>query len=150
MIHVSGAFVYQPSSSPRPGVSYPTTFLIKLMVIADDGAPVFKSNEDLLDRLRAFVVLGYPQVTLYNWPLKLTNLFPVFNAPFESPNYFQLLGTYDFSYEPELPAPDWVPAAIWINLDFTWGAIITAAAPAVPDSHIATAVESGPPSGTNR
>ncbi len=74
----------------------------------------------------------------------------MFNAPFESPNYFQLLGTYDFGYEPELPAPDWIPAAIWVNLDFTWGAIITAAAPAVPNSHIATAVESGPPLGETR
>ena len=85
MIHISGAFVYQPSSSPRPGVSYPATFLIKLMIVADDGAPVFSSNENLLDRLRAFVVLGYPQVTLFNWPLTLTNLFPVFGGPFSLP-----------------------------------------------------------------
>ena len=143
MIHVSGAFVYQPSSSPRPGVSYPATFLIKLMIVADDGAPVFTSNENLLERLRAFVVLGYPQVTLFNWPLTLTNLFPVFNGPFESVNYFQLSGVY--ADDPTLPPPDWVPAAIWIDLDFTWGAIITAAAPAVSDSRIATPVDTAPP-----
>ena len=100
MIHISGAFVYQPSSSPRPGVSYPATFLIKLVIMRDDGAPVFNANEELLERLRAFVVLGYPQVTLYNWPLTLTNLFPVFNAPFEAREYFQLRGVYDFSEDP--------------------------------------------------
>ena len=66
MIHISGAFVYQPLSSPRPGVSYPATFLIKLIIMSDDGAPVFNSNDELLERLRAFVVLGYPQVTPFN------------------------------------------------------------------------------------
>ncbi len=145
MIHISGAFVYQPSSSPRPDVSYPATFLIKLIIVSDDGTPVFNSNDELLERLRAFVVLGYPQVTLYNWPLTLTNLFPVFNAPLEARNYFQLLGVYDFGEDPQLPAPDWVPAAIWIDLDGIWGAIIQAAAPAVPNSRIATPVESLPP-----
>ena len=145
MIHISGAFVYQPSSSPRPGVSYPATFLIKLIVVSDDGAPVFNSNEELLTRLRAFVVLGYPQVTLFNWPLTLTNLFPVFNAPFEAREYFQLRGVYNFGEDPQLPPPDWVPAAIWIDLDGTWGAIIQAAAPAVPNSRIATPIESSPP-----
>jgi hypothetical protein len=54
MIHVSGAFVYQPSSSPRPGISYPATFLIKLIINSDDGTPVFNSNDELLERLRAF------------------------------------------------------------------------------------------------
>jgi hypothetical protein len=143
MIHVSGAFVYQPFSSPRPGVSYPATFLIKLIINSDDGAPVFNSNDELLGRLRAFVVLGYPQVTLYNLPLTLTNLFPVFNAPLEAQDYFQLLGVYGDA--PELPPPDWVPAAIWIDLDGIWGAIIQAAAPAVPNSRIASPVESSPP-----
>jgi hypothetical protein len=145
MIHISGAFVYQPSSSPRPDVSYPATFLIKLVIVSDDGAPVFNSNDELLERLRAFVVLGYPQVTLYNWPLTLTNLFPVFNAPFEAREYFQLRGVYDFGEAPQLPPPDWIPAAIWVDLDGTWGAIIQAAAPAVPNSRIATPVEPSPP-----
>ena len=145
MIHISGAFVYQPSSSPRPGVSYPATFLIKLVIMSDDGAPVFNSNDELLERLRAFVVLGYPQVTLYNWPLTLTNLFPVFNAPFEAREFFQLLGVYAFGEAPELPPPDWIPAAIWVDLDGIWGAIIQAAAPAVPNSRIATPVEPAPP-----
>ena len=145
MIHISGAFVYQPSSSPRPGVSYPATFLIKLIIVSDDGAPVFNSNDELLERLRAFVVLGYPQVTLYNWPLTLTNLFPVFNAPLEAREYFQLLGVYEPGDEPPLPPPDWIPAAIWIELDGIWGAIIQAAAPAVLNSGIATPVDSSPP-----
>ena len=145
MIHVSGAFVYQPSSSPRPGVSYPATFLIKLIIISDDGVGVFNSNNELLERLRAFVVLGYPQVTLYNWPLTLTNQFPVFNAPLEAQDYFQLSGVYNFGEAPELPPPDWIPAAIWVDLDGIWGAIIQAAAPAVPNSRIATPVESSPP-----
>jgi len=145
MIHISGAFVYQPSSSPRPGVSYPATFLIKLIIVSDDGAPVFNSTDELLERLRAFVVLGYPQVTLYNWPLTLTNLFPVFNAPLEAREYFQLLGVYEPGEEPALPPPDWIPAAIWIDLDGIWGAIIQAAAPAVPNSGIAAPVDSLPP-----
>ena len=104
MIHVSGAFVYQPSSSPRPGISYPATFLIKLIINSDDGTPVFNSNDELLERLRAFVVLGYPQVTLYNWPLTLTNQFPVFNAPLEAQDYFQLSGVYNFGEAPRAPA----------------------------------------------
>lgn len=145
MIHISGAFVYQPPSSPRPGVSYPATFLIKLVIMSDDGTPVFKSNKEFLERLRAFVVLGYPQVTLFNWPLTLENLFPVFNAPLEAIEYFQLRGVYNFDDAPELPPPDWIPAAIWIDLDGTWGAIIQAAAPAVPDSRIAVPVEPRPP-----
>lgn len=145
MIHISGAFVYQPPSSPRPGVSYPATFLIKLVIMSDDGTPVFKSNKEFLERLRAFVVLGYPQVTLFNWPLTLENLFPVFNAPLEAIEYFQLRGVYNFDDAPELPPPDWIPAAIWIDLDGTWGAIIQAAAPAVPDSRIAVPAEPRPP-----
>ena len=46
MIHISGAFVYQPPSSPRPGVAYPETFLIKLIIMSDDGAPVLPDTQD--------------------------------------------------------------------------------------------------------
>ena len=58
VIRISGAFVCQPSSSPGPGVWYPAAFLIKLVVMCGDGAPVVSSDEELLGRLRAFVVLG--------------------------------------------------------------------------------------------
>ncbi len=41
MINISGKFVHQPPSSPAPDFSFPATFLICPMIVADDGVPVF-------------------------------------------------------------------------------------------------------------
>jgi hypothetical protein len=142
MISISGAFVYQPPSSPRPGVSHPATFLMKLMIIADDGVPVFDPDRDL-GRLTALVVLGYPQLS--NYALTLTNAGPEPIPGLGPQNFFQISGVLA-PIPPEFPTPtpDWRPAAILVELDWVWGGIIPAAAPAVPDSGIATSVASLP------
>lgn len=143
MISISGAFVYQPPSSPRPGVSYPATFLIKLIIIGEDGVPVFNPDRDL-GRLTALVVLGYPQLS--NYALTLTDAGPEITLGLGPQNFFQLRGVLA-PIPPEFPTPppEWMPAAILIELDFTWGGIIPAAAPAVANSGIATPIESLPP-----
>ncbi len=52
MINISGKFVHQPPSSPAPDFSFPATFLICLMIVADDGVPVFDPQTELHARLR--------------------------------------------------------------------------------------------------
>jgi hypothetical protein len=143
VIYISGAFVYQPPSSPRPGVSFPATFLIKLMILGEDGVPVLDPDRDL-GRLSALVVLGYPQLS--NYALELTNEVPGLIPGLGPQNFFQLRGELA-PIPPEFPTPgpDWRPAGVLVELDFTWGAIIPAAAPAVFDSGIAAPIGSPPP-----
>ena len=147
MIYISGAFVYQPPRSPRPGVSSPPAYLLKLVIHDQDGAQVLNAESDL-DRLKAVVVLGYPQGTFLSggYPLRLTWVEGI-NIPGGLYTVLNLYGVYDEGFLGfPLPPPGWRPAAIALQLDDTWGAIIPAAVPAVPDEGLAWLVGSGPPS----
>jgi len=121
-MQISGAFVYQP-----PAVDSPLAgFAIVLNVLNDDGTPMFPEFGDLPPgTLFAYVVLSYPQ-TQTVWPVLLTassNGFgPVFaNGVFPDEGY---------------PPPGWMPAAMVVDINGWPSIVITAAAPAVPDSGI--------------
>jgi hypothetical protein len=138
MINISGAFVYEPPFT-RLDISSPATFLIWLMIVGEDGVPVFNPRTEL-HRLSATAVLAYPQISPgEQFPLALTNL--AFLGP--STNFVTVLGVFN-TQQTTLPPAAWAPAALLIQLDNTWGAIITAAAPAVPNSGIAIPVRTGP------
>jgi hypothetical protein len=131
MISISGTFSYQPPSQKLIEV-FPATFSIALAIVNDDGVPVLDQRNQL-DRLSATVIIGYPQISLGDaFPLKLKSF--VFGPP--PPNFVHVSGEFDVSRTTAPPA-GWMPAAILIQLDNTWTAVITAAAPAAPNSGIA-------------
>lgn len=137
MINISGAFVYEPPFQ-RLDISSPATFLIWLMIVSDDGAPVFNPRTEL-HRLSATAVLAYPQISPGDqFPLALTNL-AILGPP---TNFVTVMGVFD-AHKTSFPPAVWTPAALLVQLDNTWGAIITAAAPAVPNSGIAVPVRTG-------
>ena len=131
MINISGTFSYQPPS--RKGVDiFPSTFSIALALLSEDGVPVLDQRNEL-NRLSATVIIGYPQGAWGDaYVLKLKSY--VFGPP--PANFVHVSGEFDLSRTTTPPA-GWMPAAILIQLDNTWTAIITAAAPAVPNSGIA-------------
>jgi hypothetical protein len=112
--------------------------------MSGDGAPVVSSDE-LLGRLRAFVVLGYPQVTLYTWPLTLANLFPVFNAPFRGARVRSAPRGVRRRRGSPAPATGLGSGGHLGRPRRYLGSDHRAAAPAVPSSRIATPVEPAPP-----
>lgn len=141
MINISGKFVYQPPSTPAPDLSFPATFLICLVIVADDGVPVFDPKHEPHARLSATVVMGYPQGNVGEvFPLTLRNLAILGPAS----NFVNLIGMFDTQQGP-LPPAGWMPAAISVQLDHMWGAIITAAAPAPANSGIAIPIRTQPP-----
>jgi hypothetical protein len=109
------------------------------MVVGEDGVPVFNPQQEL-HRLSAIVMLGYPQIALGEvFALKLTNL-SILGPP---TNFVHVIGVFDTS-KTRLPPANWMPAAILVQLDGTWGAIITAAAPAPTNSGIAVPISVPP------
>lgn len=143
MIYISGVFAYQLPFQFR-NFSSPGTFLIDLVITSDDGVPVFTDAEDQINRLAANVVLSYPQGAAdISWTIVLTPL-----ALGENSNFVLLTGVLEPS-DPG-PPPGWLPAAILIQVDLTWQGIITAAAPAVPNTGFATSVGALPVEGGTR
>jgi hypothetical protein len=139
MINISGTFTYQPPVTVLNLAASPATVFITLVIVSDDGVPVFDDRENyqnqVNDRLTAQVVQFYPQggagLTI---PLALTPI----NLDFPA-NYVALTGVNNLGDF----VPGLLPAAILIILDATWSAIITAAAPAVPNTGIAPLVGLG-------
>jgi hypothetical protein len=133
MIHISGTFVYQP-----PGVVYnrvgigeflPAAIAIGVMILNDDGTPVFGREAESPD-ITAFIALTKPfasQGPRSGVKLELTTEN---NAGF---GYVQLTSVI------QNVTPDWRPMAIVIVVgeSLSPGGLITAAPDPVPDIGIA-------------
>ena len=114
-IHVSGAFVYQPTA----------LFDVLLVVVDDDGSPAYGEAT-----LSLAVVLGYPD-DLPEVQLELLVVAPLGNGA----------GLRVGARWPEGPQPpeSWAPAALLATVtsgDTGYSAVITAALPAPADTGI--------------
>jgi hypothetical protein len=120
-MNISGSFVYQPAPSSAPATG---TVLIALVVLDDDGRPLFPDGGPTpTNRLGAVAVLGYPQD---NEP---SELLVYSTSELYRDGYVLLSGTFD-----PIPPAGWMPAAILVYVHDHPAAIVTAAPPAVPNS----------------
>jgi hypothetical protein len=120
---ISGSFVYQPAPSSAPATG---TVLIALVVLGDDGRPVLPDGGPApTNRIGAVAVLGYPQSDA---PAELM-VYPT--SELCRDGYVLLSGNFD-----PIPPAGWMPAAILVYVHDHPAAIVTAAAPAVPNSSL--------------